>query len=343
MRLSANHLSKIRETISLTLIVAFFMSNVIFANAIVRHNDPVAAPTAADVNHTIDLTQLGREGRLREDLSFEGDTNRLMKALAGNGSRQPVIVDEKGEYQERIVEQLALRIAKGVSSSELAGFSIKKLEIDTIYATAKSQSEIADRIAEALEAAAASSERSILFVDELPYVLSLEKASAALIGSIAKQDIRIIGGSSRSDYAQKIEADKELNSIFEAIEILGGQSAANDAEPTGGNDAESYRGDNISSDIRAMIDAGSDGNQRIGAVLQAKNADNPAFRAMLAASDVRITDRIGTSNTLVIDLPLRSVASLSQSGMINYLSPDRKTQTTGHIEDTIGATLVRSN
>ena len=41
--------------------------------------------------------------------------------------------------------------------------------------------------------------------------------------------------------------------------------------------------------------------------------------------------------------PCRAVSQLSQSGLINYISPDRPVLTSGHIENTTGATAVRGS
>ena len=68
-------------------------------------------------------------------------------------------------------------------------------------------------------------------------------------------------------------------------------------------------------------------------IIQAKDAENHSLRAIMSQNGVRLTDRIGNSDTLVVDLPLSAVNELSQSGLINYMSPDRATESTGHIED----------
>lgn len=69
------------------------------------HDGAKASSVTATREYTTDLTQLGREGRLREDLSFEAETLSLIKALSEGGLRQPVIVDEDKAAQNTIVEQ----------------------------------------------------------------------------------------------------------------------------------------------------------------------------------------------------------------------------------------------
>ena len=106
--------------------------------------------------------------------------------------------------------------------------------------------------------------------------------------------------------------------------------------------SEEYRGDNVSPDLRDLMAQDPSGKKRVEVILQAKDADNPALRALLQDGIARIVDRIGNSEMLVVNMPLSTVQNLSQSGMINYISPNRPTTVTGHVEDTIGATLMRS-
>jgi ATP-dependent Clp protease ATP-binding subunit ClpA len=116
----------VRRTIASLLIVAFVTANAataVFASA--NASAPVTR-TIETQGLTTDLTQLGREGRLRENLNLEAETLQLIKVLGGNGSRQPMILDEKNEVQDALVEQLAIRIANG-NAPALNGKRILKL------------------------------------------------------------------------------------------------------------------------------------------------------------------------------------------------------------------------
>ena len=84
------------------------------------------------------------------------------------------------------------------------------------------------------------------------------------------------------------------------------------------------------------------GKKRVDVIIQAKDADNAALRALMADGQARVSERIGKTDTMVVNLPLSALNTLSTSGLINYISPDRPTQTTGHVEDTTGITLMRS-
>ena len=130
MRMSLFGFTTTRRFAAIAILASFVFSNV-FAGSMLRGDQSnVMSRSSATTKYTTDLTQLGREGRLRENLSFENETARLIKVLAEGGVRQPVIIDEDKTTQETVVEQLAIWIAKGNVPKELAGKSIVKVEMD---------------------------------------------------------------------------------------------------------------------------------------------------------------------------------------------------------------------
>jgi ATP-dependent Clp protease ATP-binding subunit ClpA len=102
-----------RRAISIALLASFVFTNA-FAVDAVRRDTKLSVPvSAATANYTTDLTELGRNGSLRQDLRFEAETAQLIKMLAEGGVRQPVIIDQDKDVLNTVVEQAALRIAKG--------------------------------------------------------------------------------------------------------------------------------------------------------------------------------------------------------------------------------------
>ena len=97
----------------------------------------------------------------------------------------------------------------------------------------------------------------------------------------------------------------------------------------------------MSPDLRQMMEDDPSGARRVDVILQARSADNASLRAFLNSGEARIIRRIG-SGAMVVNLPLSMLNSLSASGLINYVSPDRKTGASGHIETTTGAAQMRT-
>src|SRR4051812_39390331 len=127
MKISIFGFTTTRRFATIAIFASFVFSNA-FALDALRGDMKSVARSSAMTKYTTDLTQLGREGRLRENLNFENETARLVKVLAEGGVRQPVIVDEDKAVQDGVVEQAALRIAKGNVPASLDGKSILKLE-----------------------------------------------------------------------------------------------------------------------------------------------------------------------------------------------------------------------
>src|SRR5512139_3992077 len=141
MKLSIKKMFNVNKAISLTLILSFILSNVLLASAAGDvHNASSVSSTMA--KFTTDLTQLGREGRLRENPNFDKETARLIEVLANGGEQQPVIVDETGEVQGHVVDQLALRIAKNNVSKTLEGVTVLKLETAALFSNNVSAKEL---------------------------------------------------------------------------------------------------------------------------------------------------------------------------------------------------------
>src|SRR5215211_3030020 len=95
----------IRKAIAFALIFCFMGANLAVTTVFAATNDQNTTAKPETNNLTTDLTQLGREGRLRENSNLEPETLQLIKVLSGNGIKQPMILDEKNENQENIVEQ----------------------------------------------------------------------------------------------------------------------------------------------------------------------------------------------------------------------------------------------
>ena len=212
------------------------------------------------------------------------------------------------------------------------------LDEANLFSNARSQADLAQRFTAVIEDAAAQEGEAILFINNIKGFVQEASLRNVLWEAISEGDVRLIAGSSASVYGELSASYPELNEAFEVIEIASASPASDSGN--GSASENEYRGDNVSADLRDMI-ASQPANKRINAILQAKDADSPVLRGTFERHGILVQDRIGTSDTLVVDLPLGSLEDLSKSGLINYVSPDRKTARTGHIEDTIGATGSR--
>ncbi|HYJ90860.1 MAG TPA: hypothetical protein VEV84_06110, partial [Pyrinomonadaceae bacterium] len=328
----------IGKALSLAILCSFLLSNTAFAAVLASDS---RATTTNSSTLTTDLTQLGRDGRLRENPNFESEMFRLIGVLEKGEKRQPVIVDEKGESQDIVVEQVALKIATGEVSDALKGKSIVKLEDATLFSNARSEADAAKQIGEIIARAKQSKGKTILFINNLTSILNIAPAVDELTSAIANGELTVIGGCNSVQYAETIEKSPKFSKLFQAITV--DVTARNSAKTEAGKseDSEDYKGDNVSPDIREMMAKDPTGNTRLDVILQAKDANSPALRSILANGSAHIANRLGNTDTLVVNLPLSTILTLSNSGTINYVSPDRETHATGFIEETTGTSLAR--
>ena len=339
MNFSVTKFSIASRAATLVILASFIFSGAVAVGA--STNDLSASKTSAMTAFTTDLTQLGREGRLREDLSFESETIRLIEALGDGDFRQPVIIDEDKANQQAIVEQFTLRIAKGAVPSSLAGKTILQLETASLFSNARTSAAAAAAIGSILDEVIASDGRIILYADELTNVVGSMKELDSLIKGLTYGKLNIIGACGMAAYNENIENSLELTGFFEGILLNDRPTTATDKKQSLEVQNE-YRGDNISPDLREMMAQDPNGSKRVDVIIQAKNADNAALRSLMATGEARVSSRIGKSQTLVVNLPLSALNLLSTSGLINYISPDRPTAGHGFVEDTTGTSAMRS-
>src|SRR5688500_17712646 len=153
------------------LLASFLLTNIAVVSVFGDDKTKTAVTTTSMPAFTTDLTQLGREGRLRENPNFENAISRLIEVLGNGDVRQPLIVDEKGERQDMIVEQLAIRIAKDEIPQKLKGIVIVKVENAVLFSNSETSSQVSQRINSILSTVETSKTRTVLFVNDVTALL----------------------------------------------------------------------------------------------------------------------------------------------------------------------------
>ena len=315
MKPFTDHFSFARKTISLCLIAAFVLTNVLAVH--IFGSEFHGNDSAASASYTTDLTQLGREGRLRQSPNFETEVNKVLEVLAKGGSRQPVVVDENGSVQDEIVEQIAIRFAKGSVPASLQNHSLVKLETSALYSNSLDTAARTAAFEKILGTVLGSKGQTILFVEDLPTFVR----SDAFVAAVRDGKITLIGGSSIAAFNEKIASNDELANLFEMITV---DTPKTSKEAVDSREKQ-FVGDNVSPDLREMMKQDPSGTRRVNVILQARDADNAALRALLNEGSANIIRRIGTSESMVVNMSLAALQTLSTSGLINYVSPDRST------------------
>src|SRR5690348_15863388 len=157
MTLSTTAKYIVSKTAALAILCSFIFSNAALAAVVSSDLKMSASNTPATM--TTDLTQLGRDGRLGQNPNLESKVEQLVEVLEKGGARQPLIVDQKEEIQQAIVEQLAIRLAKGDVPVKVKGIIVTKVEDTILFSNAKTDAEVASKINEIIDQAEASKTR----------------------------------------------------------------------------------------------------------------------------------------------------------------------------------------
>jgi len=194
MNRSGKRTSIATRAITLIIAVSFVFSNIALVAMANDRSEALAASTAT-AKYTTDLTQLGREGRLRENLNFEAETTRLMKMLGKDSGRQPVLLNDDKASQETIVEQLALRISRGNAPSDLLNKKVIKLETAFLFSTANNPADAMAAVDAVLRGVIASRGQTIIYIDELSNLIASDEAKADLIKGVTRDHAASRGSS----------------------------------------------------------------------------------------------------------------------------------------------------
>ncbi|MDQ6788261.1 MAG: S8 family serine peptidase, partial [Acidobacteriota bacterium] len=332
------------KTISFLLLFSLVLTNVFIYRAFAGTETKSSVEHSTLNKFSTDLTDLARNNQIKQNGNFGREVESLVKLLSGGGMQQPVILDKKGESQEIVVEQLAMRLASADVPASLKGKRLLKLELGSVFS--QNEAEVSQTVEGIFNELAASNGDVILFVDELTNFVGNTQVNNSLTNLLLQGKLQIIGGSSQAAYKEKIDDNANISALFHPIVI--GDAANGAADKNNRNSAaaanqEGFQGDNVASDLRDMMANDPTGKSRADVIIQAKDANSPALRSLMAQNGVRLNEQVGKSDTLVVNLPLSAINALAQSGTVNYMSPNRPVSIlAGHLDTTTGAEAVRS-
>jgi serine protease AprX len=83
-------------------------------------------------------------------------------------------------------------------------------------------------------------------------------------------------------------------------------------------------------------------NGRVSAILQVSDVNSREVRSLLARNGVIISDSMAKLGAMKVDLPAHVIETLMQNGSMNFISPDVKIESSGHVTATTGADQIRN-
>src|SRR5207302_1593467 len=299
--------------------------------------------------YATDLTLLALRGKLETPRDHEADVARVIASLSVP-SKAPVVVGESDLDRDAVARGVAIDFAFGDVPDALRGKRVFRLSLDALAKGAKTDGEFAARVQAVFAEAAKAEGKVVLFVDQLHEYAGARAtaiASAAVKEAIEANHLRIIGGATPEAYATYIASDESVAKLFESISIDRVVDSASASSSAKGKDKrrspinEEFEGEKISPDIRDLM-KGAGGKGHVTAILQVDDVNSKEVRSLLARYGVLIGDTMAKLGTMKVDLPVQAIEALARSNVTNYISPDVKLESFGHITTTTGTDQVRS-
>jgi serine protease AprX len=310
----------------------------------------VSAPTLT--KYSWDLTAAAEQGRFDSFTERREETDRAIQILSSSEKNNPVVLTDSPAIRDQVTAGVARRIARNDVPETLYGKRLLKLNLDLLFKDASNSAELVTLLSAILSDASESDSKLILLIDPIQALVGSSAAfdgaaSGLLREAITKGQIQCIGGSTDINFKEKFISDESLAALFAGVELQEvtnadvQENAANATSDSAKSDGEEFVGDNISSDLRELIDSGR-APARVKAILQVNDTNSKALRTKLARYGVTIDAQMPQFGALAVDLPTKAIEKLAADGTTNYLSLDRPVAGLGHVEETTGDEVMLS-
>ncbi|GIU96072.1 MAG: ATPase AAA [Gaiellaceae bacterium] len=228
------------------LLARFGVTHTKLRGAVIRGVEPAeggggrpASTTKALDEHSRDLTQAAREGKLDPVIGRRDEIEQTIEILSRRTKNNPVLLGDPGVGKTAIVEGIAQRIVNDDVPETLAGKRLVALDLAGMVAGTKYRGEFEERLKNVIDEITEHADELIVFLDELHTVVGAGAAEGAMDAgnmlkpALARGELHLIGATTLEEYRKNIEKDPALERRFqpvlvpeptvdETIEILAG-------------------------------------------------------------------------------------------------------------------------
>jgi ATP-dependent Clp protease ATP-binding subunit ClpA len=175
--------------------------------------------------HTTNLTQLARDGKLEPVIGRAKEVDDIINVLAKRFKSNVLMVGDPGVGKTAIAEGLSQSIVNESVPDFLLGHELYSLEIGSLLAGSKYRGDFEEKVKAVLEALA-TKKKAILFIDEAH---TMQGAGGSTNGSvdfsnmikpaITKGTLKVIASTTWEEYYESFEKDRALMRRFYRIGI----------------------------------------------------------------------------------------------------------------------------
>ena len=211
------------------LLGRFGLSHTRLRGAVVRGVDtggevrePASSTPTLD-EHSRDLTQMARDGKLDPVIGRGEEVETTIEILSRRTKNNPVLIGDPGVGKTAIVEGIAQRVVNDEVPETLSGKRVVQLDLAGIVAGTQYRGQFEERLKKVIGEVRENSEDLILFIDELHTVVGAGAAEGAMDASnmlkpaLARGELHVVGATTIDEYRKNIEKDAALERRFQPV------------------------------------------------------------------------------------------------------------------------------
>ena len=172
-----------------------------------------------------DLTAQAKAGKIDPILGRDAEIRQMIDILTRRRQNNPILTGEAGVGKTAVVEGLALRIAGGDVPEALAKVKLMSLDLGMLQAGAGMKGEFEQRLKGVIDAAKASPQPVIMFIDEAHTLIGAggqagqNDAANLLKPALARGELRCVAATTWAEYKKYFEKDAALTRRFQVVKV----------------------------------------------------------------------------------------------------------------------------
>lgn len=179
---------------------------------------------AALKEHSVDLTELARQGKLDPVIGRDEEIRRTIQILSRRTKSNPVLLGPPGVGKTAILEGLASRIVAKEVPESLQNKRVLSIDLSSVVAGSGIRGQFEEKFKALIKDIEEEAENVICFIDEIHTLFNLGKAEGSVDGgqmikpSLAR-GLRLVGATTPDEYRKTIGKDPALERRFQPVTI----------------------------------------------------------------------------------------------------------------------------
>ncbi|KAJ3502391.1 hypothetical protein NMY22_g18603 [Coprinellus aureogranulatus] len=179
---------------------------------------------AALKEHSVDLTELAKQGKLDPVIGRDEEIRRTIQILSRRTKSNPVLLGPPGVGKTAIIEGLASRIVAKEVPESLQNKRVLSIDLSSVVAGSGIRGQFEEKFKALIKDIEDEADNVICFIDEIHTLFNLGKAEGSVDGgqmikpSLAR-GLRLVGATTPDEYRKTIGKDPALERRFQPVTI----------------------------------------------------------------------------------------------------------------------------